>query len=145
MCFKVYIYTHFFAIANPEPMHRGGGMVRRQAGVVSPPTTFENKKDKNIRNSLTIRNNCDTMKSQKIQEERKMNVITAIREIMKIQSVGVNKLADRLGIKQNVLSMRLKQENISINKLTGILRMLDYKIVLLPRETRVPEGGFEIE
>lgn len=74
-----------------------------------------------------------------------MNVITAIREIMKIQSVGVNKLADRLGIKQNVLSMRLKQENISINKLTGILRMLDYKIVLLPREARVPEGGFEIE
>lgn len=74
-----------------------------------------------------------------------MNVIAAIREIMKIQSVGVNKLADRLGIKQNVLSMRLKQENISINKLTGILRMLDYKIVLLPREARVPEGGFEIE
>ncbi len=74
-----------------------------------------------------------------------MNVIAAIREIMKIQSVGVNKLADRLGIKQNVLSMRLKQENISINKLTGILRMLDYKIVLLPREARIPEGGFEIE
>ena len=74
-----------------------------------------------------------------------MNVIAAIREIMKIQSVGVNKLADRLGIKQNVLSMRLKQENIRINKLTGILRMLDYKIVLLPREARVPEGGFEIE
>ena len=74
-----------------------------------------------------------------------MNVITAIREIMKIQSVGVNKLADRLGIKQNVLSMRLKQKNMSIDKLSQTLRMLDYKIVLLPREARVPEGGFEIE
>lgn len=74
-----------------------------------------------------------------------MNVITAIREIMKSQSVGVNKLADRLGIKQNVLSMRLKQDNMSVKILSQTLRMLDYKIVLLPREARIPEGGFELE
>lgn len=74
-----------------------------------------------------------------------MNAITAIREIMEIQSVGVCKLADRLGMKQNALSMRLKQKTISTDKLAETLRMLDYKIVLVPRETRVPEGGFEIE
>ena len=74
-----------------------------------------------------------------------MNAISALREIMKIQSVGVNKLADRLGIKQNSLSMRLKQKSISVEKLSETLRMLDYKIVLLPREARIPEGGFEVE
>lgn len=74
-----------------------------------------------------------------------MNAITAIREIMKSQSVGVNKLADRLGMKQNALSMRLKQKSISVEKLSETLRMLDYKVVLIPREARIPEGGFEIE
>lgn len=74
-----------------------------------------------------------------------MNAIAAIREIMKIQSVGVNKLADRLGMKQNALSMRLKQQTISVEKLSETLRMLDYKVILVPRETRLPEGGFEVE
>ncbi len=74
-----------------------------------------------------------------------MNVILATREIMKNRAVGVNMLADRLGIKQNVLSERLRHENISVNKLSEMLRLLDYKIILVPRETRVPEGGFEVE
>ena len=74
-----------------------------------------------------------------------MNVMLATKEIMKKQSVGVNMLADRLGIKQNVLSERLRHENISIKKLSEMLRLLDYKIILVPRETRLPEGGFEIE
>lgn len=74
-----------------------------------------------------------------------MNVTLAVREIMKNQSVGVNKLADRLGIKQNVLSMRLKQENMGVAILGEMLRMLDYKIVIVPREARLPEGGIEIE
>lgn len=74
-----------------------------------------------------------------------MNVILATREIMKNRAVGVNMLADRLGIKQNVLSERLRHENISVNKLSEMLRLLDYKIILVPRETRLPEGGFEVE
>lgn len=74
-----------------------------------------------------------------------MNVTLAVREIMKNQSVGVNKLADRLGVKQNVLSMRLKQENMGVAILGEMLRMLDYKIVIVPREARLPEGGIEIE
>ena len=74
-----------------------------------------------------------------------MNVILATREIMKSRAVGVNMLADRLGIKQNVLSERLRHENISVNKLSEMLRLLDYKIILVPRETRLPEGGFEVE
>ena len=74
-----------------------------------------------------------------------MEANVAIREIMKSQSVGVNKLADRLGIKQNVLSMRLKQKNMGIVLVGEMLRLLDYKIILVPRETRVPEGGFEVE
>lgn len=44
-----------------------------------------------------------------------------------------------------LVSERLSQENISIAKLREILRVLDYKVVIVPREARVPEGGYEVE
>ena len=74
-----------------------------------------------------------------------MKATEATREIMKEQGVGVSKLADRLNIKPNVTSERLRQQNISVSKLNEILRALDYKIVLVPREATVPKGGYEIE
>ena len=69
----------------------------------------------------------------------------AVRSIMKEKGVGTNALAARLNKKQNVISERLGQENISVSKLNEMLRVLDYKVVLVPRESRVPEGGYEVE
>ncbi len=74
-----------------------------------------------------------------------MNVSETMKEIMKIKGVRPAVLADRLNIKPNVLSERFRQKNISVGKLGEMLRLLDYKIVLLPREAKIPEGGFEIE
>lgn len=70
---------------------------------------------------------------------------TAVREIMKKQNVGVNKMADRLNKSSRLISERLGQDNISIAKLNEMLRVLDYKAVIVPRDTRIPEGGYEIE
>ena len=64
---------------------------------------------------------------------------------MKDTDVGTNTLADRLGKPARLVSDRLSQENISIEKLDEMLRLLDYKIVVLPRDARLPEGGIEIE
>lgn len=74
-----------------------------------------------------------------------MKVSLAIREVMKNQEIGVNKLSNRLNKKQNVISERLRQDNISIVKLNEILRVLDYKLVIIPRDASIPKDGFEIE
>ena len=52
---------------------------------------------------------------------------------------------DKLKVKSNVLSERLSQDNISIVKLDEMLRLMDYKIVIVPRETREQEGWYRVE
>lgn len=74
-----------------------------------------------------------------------MIAMEAVKEVMKLKEVRPAMLCDRLGIKSNVLSERFKQKNVSVSKLNEMLRLMDYKIVVVPRETRVPEGGFEVE
>ena len=49
------------------------------------------------------------------------------------------------GHKSNVISERLSQENISVKLLNEMLRVMNYKVVVMPREARIPEGGHEIE
>lgn len=74
-----------------------------------------------------------------------MKTVEAVRMIMEQQNLGVNKLASRLNKKPNVISERLSQENISIVKLNELLRVLDYKTIIVPRDASVPKGGYEIE
>lgn len=69
----------------------------------------------------------------------------AMRIIMKEQDIGVNKLASRMGKLPRFVSDRLHTKNVTINTMVSMLRMVDYKIVVIPRETRIPEGGYEIE
>ena len=74
-----------------------------------------------------------------------MLAMEAVKEIMKLKDIRPAVLCDRLKIKSNVLSERFKQKNVSVEKLNDMLRAMDYKVVVVPRETRIPEGGYEIE
>lgn len=74
-----------------------------------------------------------------------MIAMEAVKEIMKLKDVRPAVLCDRLKIKSNVLSERFKQKNVSVEKLNDMLRAMDYKVVVVPRDTRLPEGGYEIE
>ena len=74
-----------------------------------------------------------------------MKATEAVREVMKEQEVGVNKMAARLDKPSRQISERLSQTNISIAKLTEMLRVLDYKVVIVPRNASLPKGGYEIE
>lgn len=74
-----------------------------------------------------------------------MIAMEAFKKIMDIQKVKPSVLCDRLNIKSNVLSERFKQKNISVVKLNEMLRALDYKIVLVPRDSKTPPNGFEVE
>ena len=74
-----------------------------------------------------------------------MIAMEAVKEIMKLKDIRPAVLCDRLKIKSNVLSERFKQKNVSVEKLNEMLRAMDYKVVIVPRESRIPEGGYEIE
>ena len=74
-----------------------------------------------------------------------MKTTDALKVIMKKREVGTNKLADRLGKRPTVISERIHQENISVLKLNELLKVLDYKIVLVPRETTEKEDWMRIE
>lgn len=74
-----------------------------------------------------------------------MIAMEALKEVMKLRDVRPAALCDRLGIKSNVLSERFKQKNVSVTKLNEMLKSMDYKIVVVPRDSRTPEGGFEVE
>ena len=74
-----------------------------------------------------------------------MIAMEAVKEIMKLKDIRPAVLCDRLKIKSNVLSERFKQKNVSVEKLNDMLRAMDYKVVVVPRESRIPEGGYEIE
>ena len=74
-----------------------------------------------------------------------MLAMEAIKEIMKMKDIRPAVLCDRLKIKSNVLSERFKQKNVSVEKLNDMLRAMDYKVVVVPRDARIPEGGYEIE
>lgn len=74
-----------------------------------------------------------------------MRATEALRKVMELKSVKPSMLCDRLGIKSNVLSERFKQKNISVEKLNEMLKVMDYKIVIVPRESRILTDGFEIE
>lgn len=74
-----------------------------------------------------------------------MIAMEAVKTIMKMKDIRPAVLCDRLQIKSNVLSERFKQKNVSVEKLNDMLRAMDYKVVVVPREARLPDGGFEIE
>lgn len=74
-----------------------------------------------------------------------MKVHEAIRKAMEATNTKVSDIAFVTNKKSNVISERLSQENISIKLLDEMLRAMKYKIVIMPREARIPEGGYEIE
>ena len=46
----------------------------------------------------------------------------------------------------NVITKRLTQDNISVDKLIEMLRVLDYKLVIVPNDSRISnsKGCYEI-
>lgn len=74
-----------------------------------------------------------------------MKTNEAVREIMTQQGVGVSALASRIDKTPRLVSDRLSQDNISIEKLNEMLRVLDYKIVVVPRSRITKSGEYEVD
>lgn len=71
-------------------------------------------------------------------------VTEAIQEIMSNKEIGVNQLSRQMGKTPSTVSDRIRQKNISIEKLNEILRLLDYRIVIVPATGSIPKGGYVI-
>lgn len=74
-----------------------------------------------------------------------MKATEIVRSVMKSKGIKIAALADKLKVKSNVISVRLTQENISIAKLDEMLRLMDYKIMIVPRDTTEKEGWYRAE
>ena len=74
-----------------------------------------------------------------------MIVNKIIRKIMETKDVKLTVLASRLGVNKSTMCERLTQENMSTDRVIEMLRVMDYKIVVMPNECRLPNGAYEIE
>lgn len=71
-----------------------------------------------------------------------------IKVIMEKQGVNNASMADRLNISQAALWDRLnskKVKDIPVSLLSEMLRCLDYKVVIVPRTSRISSEGYEVE
>lgn len=70
-----------------------------------------------------------------------------VNNLMRTQGVSNAEMAAKLNLTQAALWDRLnpkKTNNMTVKKFNEMLKMLDYKIVAVPRKTRLPEGGYEV-
>ena len=71
-----------------------------------------------------------------------------VNNLMQAQGVSNAEMAAKLNLTQAALWDRLnpkKTNNMTVKKFNEMLKMLDYKIVAVPRKTRLSEGGSEVE
>ena len=77
-----------------------------------------------------------------------MLVKKAIRAIMDRKGIGLNALARMVGKNSQFVSDKLnpaKGLNMSTDKLDELIRVMGYKIVLVPAETKLKDGWYEID
>ena len=70
-----------------------------------------------------------------------------IKTLMTEHRITNAEMAKTLGVTQAALWDRLnpkKSDNTTVTKLDDMLSVLGYKIVVVPDETHIPEGGYEI-
>lgn len=69
----------------------------------------------------------------------------AVRLIMNNKDISVTKLADRMGRSSRLVCDRIAAKNIIMNNLAEMLRVMDYKIVVVPSDTKLQDDWFEID
>lgn len=74
---------------------------------------------------------------------------TIIREIMDMKGIGMVKMAKMLGFAYpQKVTDRLgtgKSKNLSTDKLDEMVRVLGYKVVIVPEDVVLREGWFEVD
>ncbi len=74
-----------------------------------------------------------------------MKATEIVKDIMEKQGVGQTALGKRIGVKNDAIYQRLKQDNISVDRLMQMLAAMDYKLVIIPASKPVRENEYEVE
>lgn len=74
-----------------------------------------------------------------------MLAMEAVKKIMQIKDIRPSELYNKLGIKSNIYSGRMKQKNPSTGLLNEMVAPMGYKVVIVPDNTQLPENSFTIE
>ena len=71
-----------------------------------------------------------------------------LKEVMTAKSLSNAELAKRLNVSNATIWDRLNNKNVKdipVSLMTTMLRAMDYKVIVVPASTRLPEGGYEVE
>lgn len=71
-----------------------------------------------------------------------------LAEIMARKEITNSRLASRLNLSPQATWDRLhtkKTKDIPASTLTEMLRAMDYKLIVVPQETRTPVDGYEVD
>ena len=74
-----------------------------------------------------------------------MKVNEIIKTLMKEQGIKPKMLADRLDEAHNTILGRLNREQWTVRVLQQTLRVLDYKIMIVPSDTRETKNTYTID
>lgn len=77
-----------------------------------------------------------------------MGIIEIIEKVMETQGVSAPALERRLGLTRNTVFNRLygvKNKGLKVAKAYEMLRAMDYKIVVMPADGKVPSGAYVVE
>lgn len=68
-----------------------------------------------------------------------------IRAILEEQHLTQTALGARVGMTCNRIADRLLSVNMNIKSFVQLLHAMDYKLVAVPRDARMPKGAYEVE
>ena len=71
-----------------------------------------------------------------------------LKEVMQSKSLSNADLAKRLKVSNATIWERLNNKNVKdipVSLLTAMLRVMDYKVIVVPSDTRLADGGYEVE
>lgn len=68
-----------------------------------------------------------------------------IREAMNARGIRPTRLGERLGKTCRFVTDRMRKSNIGVENLLELLRVMDYKIVVVPSDTKMQDDWFEID
>lgn len=74
-----------------------------------------------------------------------MKATEIVKDIMEQQGIGQTALGKRIGVRNDAIYQRLKQDNISVDRLVQMLNAMDYKLVIIPADKQVRSGEYEVE
>ena len=71
-----------------------------------------------------------------------------VKKIMEEQSVSNAELAHKVSVKPTAMWDRLnnaKSKDLNVSLLSSMVRVLGYRIQIVPISKKLPDGGFEVE